>query len=57
MALLNKLLLFKCITDGAWGRTYQPLGDFFNFLEKISNLTLFRSHAARFWSHFKEIDC
>ena len=38
---------------GGVGQSIQPLGDFFNFLEKIAILMPFGSHFACFQSHFK----
>ena len=35
--MLNKLMQLKRITEGVWGQSPQPLGDFCDFAEKNSD--------------------
>ena len=46
--VLNKPQQLKRITEGAWMRSPQPLGDFRGFAKNIAILTQFQSHFARF---------
>ena len=47
--VLNKPMQLKCIAEGTWVKSPQPLGNFCNFAAKIVILTPFQSHFARFY--------
>ena len=52
--VVSKLVQLKHVTEGAWVRSPQPLGNFLLFFgKKMAILVRFGSHFARFQSHWK----
>ena len=49
--VLNKLMQLKRTTEGIWGQSPEPLGDFRDFGEKIAILTPFQSLFVRFCTY------